>query len=150
MVKSLMLQMMYLFVMIIMLALMFGIVNTMLMVVLERRREFGMLMAVGLSRRRVFTMVLFETVTLAVTGGIAGMLLGAGSIAITRKTGIDLSALGEGLAAMGYSPMVYPAIDFSFFMLLTVMVIVAGILAAVYPAFKALALDPAAAVRSDT
>jgi putative ABC transport system permease protein len=150
MMENLMQQMMYLFVMIILAALSFGIVNTMLMAVLERRREFGMLMAVGMSRPRIFSMVMIETVLLSFTGGVTGMLLGAVAIGITSKTGIDLSLLGEGLAAMGYNPLVHPYIETPFFIGLCLLVVLTGMGASVYPAFKALALKPADAIRSET
>jgi ABC-type lipoprotein release transport system permease subunit len=150
MMESLMAQMMYIFVLIILLALTFGIVNTMLMAVMDRRREFGMLMAVGMSRGRIFSMILFETIILALTGGILGMFTGGAATVITHRTGVDLTSLAEGLAEIGYNPMVYPAIDISFFIILTVMVIITGIIASLYPAYKALSLDPAEAVRSET
>ena len=78
------------------------------------------------------------------------MLLGEGAVAATAKTGIDLSSIARGLAAMGYNPLVYPFIDAGFFIGLSVMVIVTGIIASVYPAAKALGLNPADAVRSET
>ncbi len=150
MMENLMRQMMYLFVVVILFALSFGIVNTMLMAVLDRRREFGMLMAVGMSRKRIFFMVVIETVLLALTGGSIGMVAGAVSIAVTGKTGIDLSSIGQGLAAIGYNPLVHPFIETSFFIGLCTMVVLTGILASLYPAMKTLGLNPADAVRSET
>jgi ABC-type lipoprotein release transport system permease subunit len=67
--------MLYIFIVIILLALGFGIVNTMLMVVLERVRELGMLMAVGMNRSRVFRMIMLETIFLSITGAIMGMII---------------------------------------------------------------------------
>ncbi len=61
---------------IIMAALAFGIVNTMLMVVLERTKELGMLTAIGMNKRRVFSMIMLESVFLSVIGGVAGMIVG--------------------------------------------------------------------------
>ncbi|MBN1306887.1 MAG: ABC transporter permease [Chitinispirillaceae bacterium] len=150
MMESLMRQMMYLFVVVILFALSFGIVNTMIMAVLERRREFGMLMAVGMSNGSIFSMVMIETVLLSAAGGGIGMLLGEVAIAATAKTGINLSSLARGLTAMGYSPLVYPYIDVGFFVGLSIMVVVTGIAASIYPAVKALGLNPADAVRSET
>ena len=57
-------QMLYILMGIILTALIFGIVNTMLMAVLERIKELGMLMAVGMNKIRVFTMILIETLYL--------------------------------------------------------------------------------------
>ena len=78
------------FMIIILAALAFGIVNTMMMSVLERTRELGMLMAVGMNRRRVFIMIMLESVFLSITGGFAGMAVSEVVIAITGKTGINL------------------------------------------------------------
>ena len=150
MMENLMQQMMFLFVAVILFALSFGIVNTMLMAVLDRKREFGMLMAVGMSRRNIFLMIMIETVLLAFTGGVIGMAAGAVSVGVTSKTGIDLSAIGQGLAAIGYNPLVHPYIDSAFFIGLCAMVMVTGIIASIYPALKALGLNPADAVRSET
>ena len=150
MMENLMQQMMYLFVIVILIALSFGIVNTMLMAVLDRRREFGMLMAVGMSKPRIFIMVMVETVLLSVTGGVAGMLLGGSAVAATSRTGVDLSSIGKGLAAMGYNPLVYPYVDTAFFAGMCLLVVITAIGASIYPAFKALALNPADAVRSET
>ncbi|MEZ4920492.1 MAG: FtsX-like permease family protein [Saprospiraceae bacterium] len=80
------------FMVIILLALAFGIVNTMLMAVLERRRELGMLMAVGMSKTRVFFMVLWETILLSVVGMPIGLLAAWFSVKLLAKTGIDMSA----------------------------------------------------------
>jgi len=63
----------YIFTVIILLALGFGIVNTMLMVVLERIKELGMLMAVGMAKLKVFGMIMLETVLLTLTGGVIAL-----------------------------------------------------------------------------
>lgn len=141
--------MMYIFVGIILLALAFGIVNTMLMVIIERTKELGMLMAVGMNRVRVFGMVVLESVFLCLTGGAAGMVLALLGTAITGHTGINISMWAEGLEAMGFDSVVYPQIGFDYVIRVTVMVIVAGILSAIYPARKAIRLNPAEALRID-
>ncbi len=140
-------QMMYIFLGIILLALAFGIINTMLMAVLERTKEIGMLMSIGMSKSRVFRMILLETVLLTLTGGVIGMGLSAGIIAVFHRHGIDLSIVGQGLEALGYESMVYPTISVTFFFVLTIMIIITGILSAVYPARKALAIEPARAIK---
>ncbi len=63
---------------IILLALMFSIVNTMLMAVLERGKELGMLMAVGMTKQKVFSMIMLETICLTMLGGPLGLLLSWG------------------------------------------------------------------------
>ncbi len=137
------------FMVVILAALAFGIVNTMLMSVLERTRELGMLSAIGMNRRRVFMMIMLESVFLSVVGGFAGMAVSAGVIAITGRTGINLIKYAEGLEAFGYSANLYPTIGADFFIMLTVMIVLTGILSAIYPARKALQLNPVEALRGE-
>ncbi|MCC6684163.1 MAG: ABC transporter permease [Bacteroidia bacterium] len=138
---------MYIFVGIILLALTFGIVNTMLMAVLERVREIGMLMAIGMSRVRIFFMIILETVYLALVGGPAGLLIGYFTIQWTGKEGIDISMFSEGLSAWGFSSIIYPELEAGYYLPLTLMTIFTAILSAIYPAIRALKLKPAEAIR---
>lgn len=141
--------MMYILVGIILLALGFGIVNTMLMVILERVKELGMLMAIGMNRLKVFMMIVLETVFLSLTGAAVGMGLATAITLITNKTGINLAAWEAGLSSVGFSPVVYPVIDIITLAEVTILVIVVGVLAAIYPAIKAIRMKPAEAIRTD-
>lgn len=138
----------YLFVIIILLALGFGIINTMLMVVLERVREIGMLMSVGMSRRRIFLMIVLETVMLSSAGGMSGILLGMIAVWRLSYTGIDLSVWSTGLTEMGFDPIIYPEWDVALVLNIALLVVITGILASLYPAWKALKLKPFEAVRT--
>lgn len=139
--------MMYIFVVIILLALGFGIVNTMLMVILERIKEIGMLMAIGMNKVRVFSMIVLETIYLSLTGGVIGIALAVVLTAITGKTGLDLSLWAEGLNSLGFDAVIYPEIGFDAVIVVTLLVILTGVIAAIYPARKAIKLKPADALR---
>jgi len=141
--------MMYIFIVIILLALGFGIVNTMLMVILERIKEIGMLMAVGMNRMRVFSMIVLETVFLSLTGGVAGIALALLLTSVTAKTGIDLSLWATGLNSMGFDSIVYPYIGIEQVFVVALLVAATGVLSAIYPARKAIKLKPAEALRID-
>jgi ABC-type lipoprotein release transport system permease subunit len=131
-------------------ALGFGIVNTMLMVVLERVRELGMLMAIGMSKRRVFGMIILESVLLCLSGALVGMAAGAVIIEITSKKGIDLTAYAQkGMEAWGFNAIMYPTLTFKFYVFVTILVVLTGIAASAYPAWKALKLKPVEALRTD-
>jgi ABC-type lipoprotein release transport system permease subunit len=141
---------MYAFFMVIILAaLAFGIVNTMLMVVLERTRELGMLTAIGMNKKKVFRMIMTESVFLSLTGGIVGMILSNILIVITAKKGLSVASMKEGFEGMGFSVDIYPAIEPNLLILVTLLIIITGILASIYPALKALKLDPAEAIRTE-
>lgn len=139
-------QGMQIFVIIVMLALAFGIVNTMLMAVLERVRELGMLMAIGMNKWRVFAMIMLETIFLSLAGTPVGLLLSWLSILWFGKHGIDLSIVGEGLGTFGYGSMVYPEIASHFYVDVMIQVITVSVIAAIYPARKGLKLKPVEAI----
>ncbi|WP_036827415.1 ABC transporter permease, partial [Photobacterium sanctipauli] len=69
------------------LAMGFGIVNIMLMSVFERTREFGVLMAVGMQKHRIFTLILLETALLGITGAVLGLIVSMVTIAVLGNTG---------------------------------------------------------------
>lgn len=140
--------MMGVFMIIILGALGFGIVNTMLMVILERTRELGMLMAIGMTKKRIFLMILFETIFLALVGAIVGELLSMLLIKYYGRVGIDVSSMAEGLEAIGYSAITFPSLDPYKYVQITILVLITAIIASIYPAIKALKLDPAKAIRT--
>ncbi len=138
---------MYVFILIILLALLFGIINTMLMVVMERTKEIGMLMAVGMHKFRIFSMIVVESVMLSLVGGVFGIILGTVASKINEKYPVDLSMWSEGYEQLGYDAFVYTTLQPEFLINVTILVIITGIIAALYPAYKALRNDPADALR---
>lgn len=131
-------------------ALSFGIINTMLMAILDRIKELGMLAAVGMNRKKVFLMIMTETIFLTCVGAIVGLILNFGILSYYGIHGIDFSAqLGEGMEAIGYATVVYPEMGLEYYILITFLVIVTAILSSIYPALKAIRLKPADAVRMD-
>lgn len=141
--------MLYLIMLIILLALSFGIINTMMMAVMERRKELGMLMAVGMSKKRVFIMIMLETIFLSVVGAIIGMIIAAILIHYTGNSGLDFSQYAQGFEQVGYSAIVYPELNIKSYLIVFVMVVFVAILACLYPARKALKLKPVEALKTD-
>jgi ABC-type lipoprotein release transport system permease subunit len=139
----------FIFIGIVLFALAFGIINTMMMTILERTRELGMLMAIGMNRRKIFSMIMLETIFLTVVGAVAGMLAGWIIVGYFSKTGIHFSSWGEGFEAIGFAATVYPEITPGFFALITVMVIFTAMISSIWPARKALKLNPAEAIRTE-
>ena len=141
-------QYMYIFLIVILIALCFGIINTMMMVIMERVHELGMLMAIGMNRLRVFTMIMLETVFLSLTGGITGIIIGYAVTKYFETAGINLFFWKEAFAEIGFSALVYPVIDSKTMIVTAILVIMAGIISALYPAYKALKLNPSEAIRT--
>jgi len=127
-------------------ALAFGIVNTMLMSVLERFKELGILMAVGMNKAKVFMMILAETLMLALVGGPLGMLAGYLTMSYLGVDGIDLTDYSEALSAIGYESILYPKIASYIYFEIAVGVMITSFLGALYPAWKAVTLKPVDAI----
>lgn len=142
--------MMFIILLIILLAVAFGLVNTMLMAVYERIQEMGMLMAVGMNRRKVFGMILLETSFLTLLGAAGGLLLGGITLQLIGESGINLALVGgDSMQYMGFSSVIYPTLEPSFFVTLTLMVAATALCSALIPALRVMKLKPAEAVRAE-
>ncbi|MBI1222513.1 MAG: FtsX-like permease family protein [Bacteroidetes bacterium] len=149
MMSGTMTQMSLIFVFIILLALAFGIINTMLMAVMDRTREIGMLLSVGMNQKKIFTMIVLETLFLSLTGALAGLLMSIATVNYLGTSGVNLTAIAEGINALGYSERVYPQLDPGFAPQFAVMVIMIALLSSLFPAMRAIHLKPAEAVRGE-
>jgi putative ABC transport system permease protein len=118
-----------------------GITNTMLMSVLERVREIGTMMALGVRRRQIVLLFLSESAFLGLLGGLAGAVAGAAVVAWLGRVGIDLPPPGIEVHNL-VRPSVTPGYAAG-----AVLLAAAGAMAsAVYPALKASRLDPVEAL----
>ena len=130
-----------------MLALIFGIVNTMLMAVLERTKELGMLMAVGMGKVRIFLMIVLETLLLGLIGAPLGLLLGWLTVQLTNRKGIDLTSFAQGAERFGMQTHIRPFMENQLYVQLMVAVFITALLASIYPALRAIKLRPIDAIR---
>ncbi|MCG8701329.1 MAG: ABC transporter permease [Bacteroidales bacterium] len=142
-------QYMAIMLIIILFALFFGITNTMMMAILERKKEIAMLKAIGMSSRKVFRMIMLETVFLSVTGAFIGILLGFLCNSYFSTHGLNLTLWSKGLEAVGYDPIVYFQLSFGYLVFTVVMVILTGIVSSFLPAWKALRMNPCEALRME-
>ncbi len=140
----------FIFMIIILVALAFAIVNTMVMSIMERTREIGMLIALGLNKRRTFTLIMFETLLLSLTGALAGLAVSLLIVHHYAVNGFDLGALGEGLNSIGYSAIIYFRVNTGFYLVTMIMVIFTALVSTISPALRALKLQPATAIRDNT
>ena len=134
------------FVAIIMIALGFGILNTMLMSVLERIKEIGTLLSIGMRQYKIFSMVILETLCLAIFSGLIGLFLSVISINYFSETGLDLSMVSEGLAMFGLGRFIFPVVDLNTYIMFLLFVIFTAVISAIYPAIKAIRLKPSEAL----
>jgi len=139
---------MYIFVGIIIFALLFGITNTMLMSVVDRIHELGVLIAIGMKRSKIFIMIVFESVLLSLTGGIGGIAVGIVTISYYGENGIDLTAISGSLESFGATTILYPFLPVLMYITLTIMIVIAANIAAILPAWKATHLVPSEAIRT--
>ena len=140
--------MVYIFMGIILLALSFGIINTMLMAVLERKKELGMLMSVGMNKLKIFMMIVLETLFLAMIATPIGMLLAKISIDYFEEYGIDLSSVSQGLESFGIGSRIYTYLPDDLYFKITLFTLIITLIASVFPARRALKLNPVEALRS--
>ncbi len=127
----------------------FGILGTVLMMTMERTREFGVLIAVGMRRRVLGVVVLVESVLLSMNGAVLGMLLSIPVLIYLRAHPIHLTgAAAEGLRSYGFEPIFPFSLDPSIFFWQTVTVLAIAVAAAVYPVFRIVKLNAVNAMRS--
>ena len=124
----------------------FGIVNTTLMAVFERMREFGLMKALGMKPWWIMREVMVEAFLLLICGLIIGNFLGFLSIFALSGSGIDLSALAAGAEYAGMSRIIYPAIAGKDVMVANLTVLLLGLLVSLYPAVKASRFTPVEAL----
>jgi ABC-type lipoprotein release transport system permease subunit len=124
----------------------FGIVNTTLMAVFERMREFGLMKALGMKPWWILQEVLTESFLLLICGLIVGNTLGFLSIYALSGSGIDLSALAAGAEYAGMSRIIYPVITVKDVLVANFTVLLLGLLVSLYPAIKASRFTPVEAL----
>ena len=126
-------------------AMSFGLINTLLMAVFERTREFGLFQALGMPPRHILGQVLVESLILLLLALLLGNLLAWATIA-SLMGGIDLSAVAEGMELMGIAPMIYPAWAPADIIAANTLVFVLGLAASLYPAWRASRQVPVEAI----
>lgn len=127
-----------------------GIVNTVLMSVLHRHREFGVLQALGLTPRQAGSLVLIEGLVLAVVSALAGIALGLSVTWFFWGDGLDLSAAWDeswSFSGVVMDPVIVPLFRTARVVQSLVFMLLIGVLASLYPAFRASRIDVTEAMK---
>ncbi len=130
---------------VIFLALSFGLVNTLVMAVFERVREIGLMLALGMRPSSILGQIIIESLLLLVLGLLIGNLLAWASV-VPLRDGIDISAVAEGMEMFGAASVLYPELEWKDVVTANIVVLTLGFLASLSPAWRASRYDPIEAI----
>jgi putative ABC transport system permease protein len=138
----------YLFIGIVLFIVLAGELNTLLLSMLERTREFGIFMAIGTSRQEIAALLIIEAVSIGLIGTLGGLVLGFLIVELTGSTGIDLSILLGSTSRFYVDPLIYPQLKLDQLGITVTAILLASALSGLYPAWRASLLQPAEAIRN--
>ena len=127
-----------------------GIFNTLFVSVMERLREFGIMLAIGWNPGRLFRLVMMESVWLAVLGLVGAFLVTAGPYLYLSSTGLDLTAVYGGtveVAGVGLDPVLKIGIFPRHAVMIALFAVAATLASGVYPAWRAGRVEPVEAIK---
>lgn len=130
---------------VIFLALSFGLVNTLVMAVFERVREIGLMLALGMRPAAILIQIMLESAMLVLLGLALGNLLAVVTIR-PLQSGIDISGVAQGMEMMGVGSVLYPRLYLSDMIMASAIVIVLGLLTSLLPAWRASQYQPVEAL----
>ena len=126
----------------------FGILNTVLMSVTERFREFGVVLSIGMPQINLVKLVYIETLIITIIGLIIGNIIGWGVNLYILNNPIYL---GDELARLyeeyNFLPILKSSLDIMIFVNITLSILVISIISCIYPAYKVYKLEPLKGIR---
>jgi len=138
---------MYVILVIVLVVVSLGILNTMLMSIMERTREFGIMMALGTKPRQVVALVMLESVFLGLVGVAIGTLLGIGANKLIAIKGFDLSQWSGAMELVSsLDPVIYPDTNISNVVVAAILTFVTTVVVSGYPAWRAARMNPVEAI----
>jgi ABC-type lipoprotein release transport system permease subunit len=134
--------MMYVFLAIIFISIIFTIANTMIMAIMERYREIGIMKSIGTQPSWIAAIVILEACGLGILGIVAGIVITYLLVAITGTTGINFAFYSQSMRVWGTGTTIYPFLTITNSIVATVIVLLNTIVASLYPAYKAAKIKP--------
>jgi putative ABC transport system permease protein len=138
----------YIFLGVVLFIILAGELNTLLLSMLDRTREFGVLMAIGTTRRQIGLMLMAEAGIIGLVGIGLGTLLGYLIILLTGLVGIDLSILLGSTSRFYVDPLIYPQLKLDDLGITAAAIFFASVISGIYPAWRASLLQPVEAIRN--
>ena len=135
----------WVWIIVIFLALSFGLVNTLVMAIFERVREIGLMLALGMRPVHILGQIVVESLLLLAIGLAIGTALSWAAVQ-PLQDGVDISVVGEGMDMWGVASVLYPELLWSDVILANVVVLVLGFLASLSPAWRAANYEPIEAI----
>jgi ABC-type lipoprotein release transport system permease subunit len=136
---------------VIMLLVAAGIFNTLFVSVMERLREFGIMVAIGFSPGRLFALVMYESLWLGLVGLVGAAVVTAGPYYYLATTGVDFSEMiaegGAEVAGVTMSPVMHVGIFPENLVIIACAVLVATMLSGLYPAWHAGRVVPVESIK---
>ena len=132
---------------IVMVVVFIGILGMMYVSILDRIREFGILLGIGYAFRYIRLQILIEAVVLGVSGYLLGTLLGLLFLSYLKYYGLDLSVFAEGMSMFGLDSVVYATIKTSYFTSTFAAIVLASLLSTLLPLRKIKKLNPIEVIR---
>jgi ABC-type lipoprotein release transport system permease subunit len=126
----------------------FGILNTVLMSVTERFREFGVLLSLGMPQKKLVVVVFLETVFIALIGIVAGNILAVG---VNYYLIVNPIEFGGNYAALmeeyGFLPFIRSSLNLSSFINTTLSIVFVSLVSTIYPLYRTFTLEPLKGIR---
>jgi putative ABC transport system permease protein len=134
--------MIYIFYAVIFVTVIFSVANTMIMAIMERFHEIGVMKSIGTRPSWIFLMIMTEAFNLGMVGLIVGIAASIGLTMALGVNGIDFSIFSESLRMWGSGSIIYPTIKTLDIIIISLIVLGTNLIAAVYPALKAMRIKP--------
>lgn len=126
-----------------------GIFGVMYVSILDRIREFGIMLSIGMQYKYIRLEIFFEAMFIGLLGFVGGAILGLFLLLYLREYGLDFSTFADALEMWGYETIIYGTIKISYFTTTFLAIMSASLLSVVIPLLKIKKLNPIDVIKAD-